>query len=235
MRAVIIMGKHRPATPAALIAASAAVQNASFSTSAQTTAAIDTTGANFLVMVCTCYDQAGTMTPSDSKGNTWHSAGKMSSGGINQPCEIFYAYNTALVGSGHTFTNTPSGGSGDGCAGVAAMAFANMPTTDPLISASGTPYHSAAAADPWSSCTNSQTPSQIGDLAIWAMGASQRNGHTIGLDSGFTIASQNLTSITIDIACGYLICTGTSALNPSMTGGGTGGAISTGLALFRHT
>ena len=67
-----------------------------------TTSAINTTGANFLLLCSTFYTDL-TSTPSDSKGNTWQSLTKY--GTTNSFVRIFYCYNPS-VGSDHTLTMT---------------------------------------------------------------------------------------------------------------------------------
>ena len=78
-----------------------------------TSGAIDTTGANFIIISLTELSSGG-YTISDSKGNTWHPLTARVQGPDQR---FFYAYN-ANVGTGHTFTGT---GGGFGWIGVEAF------------------------------------------------------------------------------------------------------------------
>lgn len=66
-----------------------------------TTPAIDTTGANLLVLCLHRYQGASENTISDSKGNTW--TGLTLSTRSDAKCRIFYCANPT-VGSSHTFS-----------------------------------------------------------------------------------------------------------------------------------
>ena len=70
-----------------------------------TTAAVNTTGANFIVLVTA---QSGTTTVSDNKGNTYTplTLYTVSGGGSGQ----LYYCTPATVGAGHTFTISTSFG-----------------------------------------------------------------------------------------------------------------------------
>lgn len=80
-----------------------------------TTAAVNTTGANFIVLVTA---QSGTTTVSDNKGNTYTplTLYTVSGGGSGQ----LYYCTPATVGAGHTFTISTSFGV------LTAMAFSGM-------------------------------------------------------------------------------------------------------------
>jgi len=68
-----------------------------------TTTAIDTTGANFLVLSLVTGISSGAI--SDSNGNTWSPLTQYSDGFGDRYCQLFYVAN-ATVGAGHTFSVT---------------------------------------------------------------------------------------------------------------------------------
>jgi hypothetical protein len=173
-----------------------------------TTSAIDTTGADFLV-VCLS-DQDGSTTITDSKGNTWHLAvGPTGSGPKNS---IFYAWN-ATVGTGHTFTAT-----GSKFQAVSVMAFSGSQTgSDPKDQT-----NSATAAGASSLQTGSITPGSNNELII--SGASQNSSsNTLAVDSSLTIRDQGLQvgGQHYGYAGAYLIQGTAAAINPTWTAAST--------------
>jgi YD repeat-containing protein len=92
-------GSSTSTSTPALIASAAALG----SSNSVTTAAINTTGANFLVIALS-YSTGATPTLSDNKGNTWTPLTTSAvTGTVTE--RLYYASN-AVVGSGHTFSNT---------------------------------------------------------------------------------------------------------------------------------
>lgn len=87
-----------------------------------TTPAIDTTGANFLVLMVS--SGTNTLTISDSKGNTYTA---LTGSGSAPKAQIYYCAN-ATVGTGHTFSIT---GTSIACSFVAA-AYAGVVTSSPV-------------------------------------------------------------------------------------------------------
>ena len=71
-------------------------------TNGGTSSAVDTTGANLLVLSAAYFS---TITVSDSKGNTWVPLTVRGSGPIHQ---LFFVASP-VVGTGHTFTVTGTG------------------------------------------------------------------------------------------------------------------------------
>jgi hypothetical protein len=71
-----------------------------------TTGAIDTSGADLLVMVVGYFTTPTSV--SDSKGNTWTALTEKTGGGSPR-VRIYYAWNPTSVGTGHTFTVTQAG------------------------------------------------------------------------------------------------------------------------------
>jgi hypothetical protein len=70
------------------------------------TSAINTTGANLLIISISSYDPGGAVTVSDSNGNTYIPLGLIRNGPTRS--QILYSFGT-IFGSGHTFTATGIG------------------------------------------------------------------------------------------------------------------------------
>lgn len=120
-----------------------------------TTPAIDTTGANFLVVMMAW---GGTATLSDNKGNTFTAGTQYSSTAKGQ---LFYCAN-ATVGTGHTFTITGA----STASSIVAAAFSDVATSSTLDDQTG-------GSSSGTSCTfgaANKTPSVDNCLII--------NGHT---------------------------------------------------------
>lgn len=90
----------QPASVGTTIKHVATVTMQGTASSGGTTAAIDTTGANLIVMSVHSYN---TVTVSDSKGNLWFPLPEVNRGSSNVAHRWFYAKNP-IVGSGHTFS-----------------------------------------------------------------------------------------------------------------------------------
>lgn len=119
-----------------------------------TSSSIDTTGASLLV-IAVAY--GGTITVSDSKGNTWTALTAYANGGQKQ--RIYYAVNPT-VGTGHTFTV----GGTSVVASFAASSWSGVDTTTPFDVQAGTggagPITAAGIGSP------SMTPANNGSLVI---------------------------------------------------------------------
>jgi hypothetical protein len=83
------------------------------------TAPTNTTGADFIALVVTYYSGGGQVI-SDNKGNTWAA---LTAGSLVSFTQIFYCFNP-IVGSGHTFQITQTGGA----PGIAMLAFSGGAT-----------------------------------------------------------------------------------------------------------
>lgn len=168
------------------------------SASGGTSAPLNTTGATLLVIVDAC--QNGT-TPSDSKGNTWTLAILVSPTGEFSSTDTYYAANP-IVGTGHTFTNTPNFSESQ------ILAFSGVVTTSPL----DTP----TSASMTSGTPGSVTPTNNGSLIITGV-KSDNPGDTYTIGSGYTIAGQIPFSAGVNFggAAAYLIQTTAAAANPT--------------------
>jgi hypothetical protein len=88
--------------------------------------ALNTTGASLLV-VGYSYFSGTTHVISDSKGNTWTNDAVFATNGGGAECRISYCRNPTSVGTGHTFTDTTTGGFP--CLYVAAFSGGNTTVT----------------------------------------------------------------------------------------------------------
>ena len=186
------------------------------------TPAVDTTGANFLVMVCSVNRAGGTMTgPTDSKSNTWTSLTLQSN--TNPSCQIFYVTNPT-VGASHTFSIGGTGTQSSFCV----AAFSGVHASAPFDQESGT--GGGGMSD--SIQPGSITPSENGCLMIF--GAA--NGRTeTPTSTGYTVINQPLViSTSFGSALAYQIQTTATATNPTMNYGvGSWGGGNIALASFK--
>lgn len=221
-----------PGSPPGLISlvAHVAAQDASAFAPTTTTAPIDTTGANFLVMVAVQYDDDPSTNAhvSDSFGNTWVALTKQNSYGVAQ---IFYAAD-AITGPGHTFNidTTVCGGSG---ASLAVAAFAGVNVTPFEVGSdeqSGQINSPTANAQP-----GSVTAASVGDLIITGFGGLTWSGPAT-VDSGFTITDQPSGGGNENAAAlAYLITTTAPAVNPKWTVASNPNRIMATIAAFAHS
>lgn len=181
-----------------------------------TSSAIDTTGANLIVVTVTWYIAGGaTMSVSDSKSNTWTARTDYISGGAVS-IQTFYCYSPT-VGSGHTFTFS---GTANSYSSATIAAFSGI-AASPYDAENGTNYPSGTTAYQ----TGSVTPSQANTLIIAAcgfdLGAGGPGGPAanISVNSGFTITD----SVAYGYGTGegnsmaYKVMTAATATNPTFT------------------
>lgn len=169
-----------------------------------TSAAINTTGANLIVVAVTRYDPSGQPTLSDSKGNTW--VGLTSTTLTTGALRLFYCY-APTVGTGHTFTTTLS----TSYSSVHVAAFSGA-AASPLDGETADTTGSAIGRP------GSITPTVDGDLIISAV--VHATGSTPwAIDSGMTILnSQAGTSGQgFSGAIAYKVQTTAAAINPQWT------------------
>jgi hypothetical protein len=181
----------------------------------QTTAAIDTTGANLIVVVM----GGPSATLTDNKSNTFTARTE-----IGGALRIWYAYNPT-VGIGHTFTaaNTYNG------VGVAAFSGAAASPYDKEsgVAWNAPPSSTSVASPPW-------TPAENNELIVGGlvMGASDNSP---SIDSGFTVLQSIASSpgVVYGMGIAYKIQTTATAEDPTWTwvGGGSDGA--TTIAAFK--
>lgn len=192
-----------------------------------TSAAIDTTGANFLV-VCITSSVGSTFFGSltDSKTNTWSVAQDWinNTGGY---VRIMYAVNPT-VGTGHTFTVTYSAGSPPYIV-LAVASYSGMQTAsvlDQTATGSGT---SASLAT-----SSTGTTTVADELLIMTGTVSNGSNSTFTGTNGFTVRSQYGRADLGEI--GFLadrIVSATGTYAGTATWGGSSGAFIAALATFK--
>lgn len=163
-----------------------------------TTAAIDTTGADLIVLGGQYYTAIGT--PSDNKGNSWTLGIASGTGGGTGGAVLYYCRG-GVAGAGHTF-------SWNGNYGPLQVLVFSGSAAVPQDQFNGSPSN----AQP-----GSITPSVNNSLVISA--AANASASINSIDSGFTLRSDlNLPFVSgpsIGGATAYLIQTVAAAINPT--------------------
>jgi hypothetical protein len=175
-----------------------------------TTSAIDTTGADLIVLVRSVYDNGTPSTPTDNKSNTWTAlTRRQATGDTAYDVRIWYSVNPT-VGSGHTFTQ---GSSGAIYPSLHVMAFSGSHAS-PFDQESGQGTGSVTSVQ-----AGSLTPSEGNCLVISGMVS---NGGLPGIDGTYTesaTAAIGGTSVSGGIA--YDIQTTATATNPTWSWSGS--------------
>lgn len=171
-----------------------------------TSASIDTSGANFLVLVvCADATEAAT-TPSDSKGNTWST---LTAQNATVGVCIHYVENPT-VGTLHTFTYSDLGSN----PWFAAMAFSGLETTGVFEEENG----AATVITSTSYQPGAVVPDADGALVITGVSTAHSSAGvpTYSVDSGFTIEQQEPKSATNRPGGAAYLIQGTAAsVNPT--------------------
>jgi len=164
-----------------------------------TTSAIDTTGAN-LIVIHVGYFNAPTIT--DSKGNTW-TALTARDPGISAG-RMYYCLNPT-VGSGHTFTASGVNSFGT----IAVSAFSG-------VSAFGS--ENGAAGNAASIATGAVVPSVDGSLVISGI-TFNTVGSSVSVNASLSILNQvaPVNSANFGVALAYLIQGTAASINPTWT------------------
>lgn len=173
-----------------------------------TTPAIDTTGADLIVLGIV--SSAGFAAPTDNKGNTWTPRTSQSSS--QQRVQLYYCHNPT-VGAGHTFTSTGS------FEGIYVEAFSGS-AASPYDQESGA---TSGAGGLHTIQPGSITPAEDNELFVVMCGNESAIGFTQTIDQSFTITDQfNLSSPTWGAGMAYLIQGSAAARNPTWTQSGSG-------------
>ena len=191
-----------------------------------TTPAIDTSGADLLVVNTTQYADSSKAALTDFYSNTWTPLNVVSGPGAY---ERLYYVRGGTVGPGHTFTWGPTDGSSFYGA-IQVAAFRGSPPS-PLQSQNGFEAQSVTSIKP-----GAVVPSQGGALIV--CGIQNADGiSTLAIDSGFTIADRTLpqSGITSGGALAYLFQSAAVPVNPQWTWPETGWDQATAIAVFAGT
>jgi len=170
-----------------------------------TTPAIDTTGANLLVVVA-AYDSGATV--SDNKGNAWNSTTASAPGDGTTAAYVRVWYSLApTVGTGHTFTvSIPYGA-------LAVMAFSGAATSsiiDGHTTGASNAQVTAIAVQP-----PGLTPSMDGCLVVSGL-CLGNNGNTITHTSGWAVTAQNAqANVAYGVGGAYKIQTAAALERPT--------------------
>ncbi len=179
------------------------------SISGATTAGINTTGADFLVVAVACYS-AGPATLSDLVGgnsNTWTPL-TLRDDGVDTT--QFYYCKPAFVGSGHTFTVAGA----SSFSGLCVQAWSGAAAASPADQQNG-----ATTGGATSLATGSITPSQANCLVVASLCTNLNTDFSTAgaINGGFTISNRLDSSPGVGFAHGmaYLVQTSAVAANPT--------------------
>lgn len=179
-----------------------------------TTAGIDTTGADLLI-IALCCDDAHTATPTDSKSNTWTQLTSYTQ--TNVRVRLWYS-TPSSVGTNHTFSSNGLGFVGT----ILGAAFSGAAQSSPADQQSGANGF-VATLQP-----GSITPSENNEL-IWSHFGINAAGSPMSIDSGFTELAE--ADFSAGVAYGgsfaYKIQTTAAAVNPTWTRTNTNGCACT--------
>lgn len=173
---------------------------------ATTSGAIDTTGANLLVMVQSFYTGGSAPAASDSKSNTWTKLTEWGGAGT-EACAIWYAKN-ATVGSGHTFT----GGATGAFTAFSVFSFSGCDTTAPFDLENGSTTVTNTTVQ-----SGAITPSANNYLVV--AGTMNAGSVISSIDGGFSAIQKVDYAGGTNEGCGasYLIQTTATTANPTWT------------------
>lgn len=191
-----------PPSPPAVVAHTAAALGGN----GGTTSAIDTTGANFVVLSVGFYNGFGPTTPSDSKGNTYTALTEVDATG--SVGHILYYCFAPTVGSGHTFTYAR----GSIFASIEVIAFSGVGSSFDQQNGNT----SAASA---TVTTGSITPGQANTLVIAGLAFSDSSTAVSATLSGYTVQDfvAGASADRVGSAIGYLVLSSATAQNPTWT------------------
>lgn len=174
-----------------------------------TTSAIDTTGANLLVVAVSQYNGATIGTLTDSKGNTW--IGLTAVTGSAETYARLYYCPSPTVGSSHTFT-FDNGGSLGGLYGVVAIQAWSGANASPFDTQNGATAGGGglSAIQP-----GSVTPSQNNSLIVTSFSASHMTGYSIDGSCTITANVDYFSGVNEGLAMAYLVLGTAAATNPT--------------------
>lgn len=200
---------------------------ASANTQNVTSPAIDTSGANFLVVGAHWYRPGGTPSGiSDSKGNTWTQLNVYGSTGLDNSAACIWYCTPTSVGSGHTCSVN---GTAVIYPSITVASFSGAATSSVFDVQNG------ASIDNWNPDlqTGSVTPGQVNELLI---SINTVNGATtVSVDSGFTISDTQAygSGANMGGSMAYLIETAVLAKNPTWHATTTGFSAAVAIATFK--
>lgn len=176
-----------------------------------TTPAINTTGANLIVIAVSMFGTPSTSGLSDSKTNTWTQLTTHS--GTTASVRLFYCL-APIVGSGHTFTYNV------GFPTICVQAWSGAAAASVFDVENG-----ASGSGVTSIATGSITPGANNELVVTGISLADNTTGPALINGGFTISDQSLgrSGLTESGAMAYLIQTTATAANPTWSGFTTDG------------
>lgn len=176
-----------------------------YASATQTTAAIDTTGADLIVA---WYASSTDITVTDSKSNTWTDLTLIGNGVDLIYSRVRYCLNPT-VGSGHTFTN------GVSYASIAVAAFSGVSVASEAASTAGSGSGTSLA-------TGSVVPVEDNELLVAFLGLAadtSSSGNTADSASGFSLITSldSTTGVTYGAALSYQVQTSKTTRNHTWT------------------
>lgn len=174
-----------------------------------TTPALDTTGADLIVLSVAYYQtEAGNLVVSDSKGNTWTPCTAYNSSTF--AAQQFYYCRNPIVGSGHTFTQSRTAS----YPSLVVQAWSGVGVT-PFDQQNGAASSDAALSG---IASGSITPSDDNELLISGISYGEVTASLPTIDSGFTISYGNSgTGFGFGTSMAYLVETTATAKNTTWT------------------
>ncbi len=169
-----------------------------------TTGAVDTTGANLIILATS--NDTGAAAVSDSKSNTWTPVANEV--GVAPRVRLFYCFNPT-TDAAHTFSNDPAGSGGFPAIAMAAFSGA---VTSPLDQ-----HSEASGAQP-----GSITPSEDNELVITAGIHSATASQSVSSPFDAHQTANLIGSTGYALALAYEIQTTATARNPTWSGSASG-------------
>lgn len=195
-----------------------------------TSGAIDTTGANLIVVHAGWYEGVTTdVTLSDSYGNTWTPLTAQRIGAsLYGTSRLFFSVGPT-VGAGHTFTIA---GAATFCS-IEVAAFSGA-ASSPFDQQNGS-VMTSSSSPVLTYQPGSVTPTEDNELVVsGVMGRDNAGVQTYSIDSSFTISNQNagVANFALSSAMAYKIQTTAGAENPTWTVG-TSDRLAATIATFK--
>lgn len=165
---------------------------------------INTTGATFIILSVSSFQDGGTVGISDSLSNTWTPLTVQATGEVK--VRLYYCY-APIVGAAHTFT-----AGGAFTAGTIFVAAFSGLTTAFDVQNGATSGATAATIQP-----GAVTPGVASELIVSALVFNNNAAGVISIDSGFTITDSGpyTSGITEGGSMAYKVVSSVSAENPT--------------------
>lgn len=191
-----------------------------------TSDAINTTGANLIVVSVAWFAGGDSIVFSDSKGNTWTPLTAIT-GGATVVGVLYYCFNPT-VGSGHTFSVAQGNIELGIYPSLCVTAWSGI-ASSPFDTENGIGDSS------WTTINTGSIAPSPGTLVIAGLAFGSNSGGTISIDSGFTITDTIPTGTPFGCSMAYKIQSGVSLLNPQWTSSAASNQGAAVIAAFSYT